>query len=93
MIDLYLIKTVIVFFLIVFFLLLIYRFSYRFSFPFKPDNKGEIVIKELKYVGKNKTLVLVKVKDSEFLLSCDEGNIRKIKEWVDEEDNNPPATG
>ncbi|SNR76562.1 hypothetical protein [Desulfurobacterium atlanticum] len=82
--EVYYIKTAFVFFLIVAFLLVIYFLLSKFSFPIKMNGKGEIVIKEVKYLGKNRLLVLLNVKDTEFLLSFDEKGVTKIKEWKDE---------
>lgn len=81
------IKTALIFFLIVAFLLAIYFFLSKFSFPIKMNGKGEILIKEVKYLGKNKLFLLLKVKDTEFLLSLDEKGVTKIKEWKDEKNS------
>jgi len=48
------------------------------------NQKGEIKIKEIKYLGKGKSLVLVEVKDKEFLLAFSEEKIFLIEKWTKE---------
>ncbi len=45
------------------------------------NQKGEIKIKDIKFLGKGKNLLFIEVKDKEFLLSVDEKEIKVIEKW------------
>ncbi len=45
------------------------------------NQKGEIKIKDIKFLGKGKNLLLIEVKDKEILLSVDEKEVKVIERW------------
>lgn len=63
---------------------MLYSFYYlfnRYGIGFGPQKRGEIEIIEIKHLGKNKGLLLVRTQGSLFLLVFDEAGIRPIREW------------
>ncbi len=51
------------------------------------NQKGDIKIKDMKFLGKGKNLLFIEVKDKEFLLSVDEKEIKVIDKWDISEKN------
>ncbi len=87
----YLLKFIASLVLITVLLYSLYYYVSRYtSFQIK-SGKKMINILDIKYLSKNKGLVLVKIKDRTILLSFDEKGLRKIKEWKDEETVSPDS--
>ena len=72
----------------VFLIFLIYYVVSRYGKNFVSLNqKGDIKIKDIKFLGKGKNLLLVEVKDKEFFLSVDEKGIKVIEKWESQKKN------
>jgi len=59
----------------------IYYLVNRYGKGFIPGQKGFINILDIKYLGKNKGLALVKVNEKYFFLSFDEKKVSIIEKW------------
>lgn len=65
-------------------IILIYSIYYlinRYGRGVLPGQKGLIQIKEIKYLGKNKGLAVVKANNRYYFLSFDEKNLSIIEKW------------
>ena len=58
----------------------VYYYIQRFGYSLQPSGK-EIKILEMKMIGKNRLIILLKVRSSLFLLASDEQGIKILKEW------------
>ncbi len=66
----------------IFIIFAIYYFVSRYGKNIVSLNqKGEIKIKDIKFLGKGKNLLLIEVKDKEFFLSVDEKEVKVIEKW------------
>ncbi|WP_200763820.1 flagellar biosynthetic protein FliO [Nitrosophilus alvini] len=74
--------------IIVIFIYSIYYYINRSGFGVfgKVGSGKAIKIEEIKHLSKNRSLILVKVKDTVFFLSSDDSGIKKIKEWNEKQD-------
>ncbi|RMD46924.1 MAG: hypothetical protein D6831_00955 [Aquificota bacterium] len=64
----------------VFIILSIYYGIVRYGKPVL-SKKGDIKIKDIKYLGKGKVIVLLEVKEKEFLLAFGEKEIAVVDKW------------
>ncbi len=75
-------KVITAFTITVFLIYILYYFvSKYYRSIFSINQRGEIKIKEIKIIGKGKSLILLEVKDKEYLLSVDEKGISVIDVW------------
>ncbi len=71
----------------VFIILSIYYGIVRYGKPVF-SQKGDIKIKDIKYIGKGKSVVLLEVKGKEFLLAFSEKGMTVVDKWEKEESDN-----
>lgn len=62
----------------------LYYYAHNFTPKIASPKKKYIQIVESKIIGKNRFLMLVKVKDTILLLSLDEGGIKVLQKWEKE---------
>ncbi len=75
-------RVIISFILTVFVIFSLYYFLTKYNnFFIKKGQKGDIKIKDVKYIGKGKSLLFIQIKDKEILLSVEEQGIKILEKW------------
>ena len=88
--SVYLIKFIVSFAIVIVLIYAVYYFVNRYGLKLNTGSQGNINVKEIRFLQKNKSLCIVEVKDTTFLLALDESGIKKIKEWKKEESPQQP---
>ncbi len=84
-------KVIVAFVITIFLILSLYYGVLKYGKGFISINqKGKIKLKEVKYIGKGKSLVLVEVNRKEFLLSVSDKEVKLIDKWDVQEGETPP---
>ncbi len=84
-------KVIVAFIITIFLILSIYYGIVKYGKGIPSLNqKGQIKIKEVKYISKGKSLVLVEVNNKEILFSVTEKDINVVEKWEKKEDLDPP---
>ncbi|WP_201335436.1 MULTISPECIES: hypothetical protein [unclassified Nitratiruptor] len=80
MLDTYfLVKFLVTFLLLIFTLYIIYYYLKKKAPAIKQN--GKIHVEEINYIDRNRQILLIRVKDTEFLILNDEKGAIVIKEW------------
>ena len=79
--DTTVIKFLLSFFILIGSLAFLYYYLNKTGKALPLKTKGEIKIKDIKYISKDKGFILVEVKNNEFFFYFDSSRIKVVKSW------------
>ena len=77
------------FIIVVFFIYAAYYLLKRYQNKLPLNQKGKIQIEEIRYISRDKTLVLTKIGRRNYLIAFSGNAVEKIDQWNDEDENQP----